>query len=84
MVLDRTWKRAGVLATLAIVLAVGGCGGGDDSGGEGGRVELSFLVDNSDQAVKPAEALIAAFETKNPDIKIKLETRPQGGTATTS
>jgi raffinose/stachyose/melibiose transport system substrate-binding protein len=79
MVLDRTWKRAGVLATLAIALAVGGCGGGDDSGGEGESVELSFLVDNSDQAVKPAEALIAAFEKKNPDIKIKLETRPQGG-----
>ena len=42
------------------------------------RVELSFLVANSDQAVKPAEALIAAFEKKNPNINIKLETGPQG------
>ena len=35
---------------------------------DGENVELSFLVDNSEQAVKPAEALIAAFEAKNPNI----------------
>jgi raffinose/stachyose/melibiose transport system substrate-binding protein len=86
MVLDRSWKRAGALAALAVVLGVVGCGGddggGDDGGGdaaEGESVELSFLVDNSEQSVKPAEALIAAFQKDNPDIKINLETRPQGG-----
>ena len=82
MVLDRSWKRAGAVLGLAVVLGVVGCGGGDDDGGgaaEGESVTLSFLVDNSEQAVKPAEALIAAFQKKNPNIKIKLETRPQGG-----
>jgi raffinose/stachyose/melibiose transport system substrate-binding protein len=81
MVLDRSWKRAGALATLAVALVIGGCGGDDEGGGggDGERVELSFLVDNSEQAVKPAEALIAAFEKKNPNIDVKLETRPQGG-----
>ena len=81
MVLDRTWKRAGALVALAAALVVVGCGGGDDDGDASGgeKVTLSFLVDNSDQAVKPAEALIKAFQAKNPDITIKLETRPQGG-----
>ena len=81
MVLDRSWKRAGALVALAVVLGVVGCGGGDDDGdaAEGESVTLSFLVDNSDQAVKPAEALIAAFQKDNPNIKINLETRPQGG-----
>ena len=43
-----------------------------------GRVELSFFIGNTDQAVVPAKALIAAFEKKNPDINIKLELGPQG------
>ena len=81
MVLDRTWKRAGALVALAAALVVVGCGGDDDDGAASGgeKVTLSFLVDNSDQAVKPAEALIKAFQAKNPNITIKLETRPQGG-----
>src|SRR6187551_2083549 len=83
MVFDRTWKRAGVLATLAIALGVAGCGGDDNGGGgasgAGGSVELSFLVDNSEPTVKQAEALIAGFKKTEPSITIKLETRPQGG-----
>jgi raffinose/stachyose/melibiose transport system substrate-binding protein len=75
----RSWKLAGVLVAVALAVAVAACGGGDDSGGGGGdNVELSFLVANSEQAVKPAEALVAAFEKKNPNITIKLETGPQG------
>ena len=81
MVLVRTWKRAAVLAGVAVALVAGGCGGDDDEdagAGAGENVEVSFLVANSEQAVKPAEALIAAFEKKNPNIDIKLETGPQG------
>jgi raffinose/stachyose/melibiose transport system substrate-binding protein len=80
MVLDRKWKRAGVLAALAAAVAVVGCGGDDDEGGaaEGEKVTLSFLVDNSDQATTPAQALIDAFQKKNPNITIELETGPQG------
>jgi raffinose/stachyose/melibiose transport system substrate-binding protein len=76
----RSWKPIGLLVALAVALAVPACGGDDDSGGaaEGESVELSFLVANSEQAIKPAEALIAAFEKQNPNINIDLETGPQG------
>jgi raffinose/stachyose/melibiose transport system substrate-binding protein len=82
MVLDRTWKRVGALVALAAAMAISGCGGDDDSGGsasKGESVKLSFLVDNSDQAVKPAKALADAFHKKNPNVTIEIETRPQGG-----
>jgi raffinose/stachyose/melibiose transport system substrate-binding protein len=70
-------RRVGI-AILTLALGLAACGG-DDGGGEAGeKVELSLLVANSEQALKPAEALIAAFEAKNPDIDIKLETGPQG------
>src|SRR5918992_2275888 len=75
----RSWKPVSVLVALAVAMGAAGCGGDDDGGGEGGeKVELSFLVANSEQAVKPAEALVAAFEQKNPNINIDLETGPQG------
>ena len=82
MVLSRLW-RAVVLVVLVVAGVVAGCGGGDDNGGgasSGGneKVTLSFLVDNSDQGVKPAQALADAFHAKNPNITIKLQTRPQG------
>jgi raffinose/stachyose/melibiose transport system substrate-binding protein len=72
-----------VLVVLVVAGVVAGCGGGDDNGGgasSGGneKVTLSFLVDNSDQGVKPAQALADAFHAKNPNITIKLQTRPQG------
>ena len=76
----RSWNLVGVHVALAVAVSLAACGGGDDgAGAEGGEtVELSFLVANSEQAVKPAEALVAAFEQKNPTIKIDLETGPQG------
>ena len=43
------------------------------------QVTLSWLVDNGEGSVKRGEALIAAFAKQNPNIKIELETRPQGG-----
>lgn len=72
---------AGVSA-LALVLA--GCGGGSggnsggDADGGDGTVTLSYLVDNGEQTVVLNEALIAAFESENPDITVELETRPPG------
>jgi raffinose/stachyose/melibiose transport system substrate-binding protein len=74
----RSWKPAGVLVALALAAVIGACGGDDDSAGKGGRVQLSFFTGNTDQAVLPAKALIAAFQKKNPNIKIKLELGPQG------
>jgi raffinose/stachyose/melibiose transport system substrate-binding protein len=78
--LSRLW-RAGVLAIVVIAGVVVGCGGGDDGGGGSGgneKVTLSFLVDNSDQGLKPAQGVADAFHAKNPNITIKIETRPQG------
>src|SRR5258708_5782143 len=83
MAFDRPWRRVGVLVAAFVgALALAACGGlgesKDDGGGAGGKVTLSFLVDNSDQTLKPAQALASAFHAKNPDITVKVETRPQG------
>ena len=70
-----------LIAAAALACTVAACGGDDSSGGGGedGEVTLSWLVDNSEGTTKRAEALMAAFAKKNPNIKIELETRPQGG-----
>jgi raffinose/stachyose/melibiose transport system substrate-binding protein len=81
MVLSRMW-RAGVLAALVVGGVVAGCGGDDNAGsassGGNEKVTLSFLVDNQEPTVKAAQALVDAFHAKNPNITLKLETRPQG------
>ena len=41
-------------------------------------VTLNFLVDNNPSTVKMGQALIDAFQAKNPGIKITLDTRPGG------
>ena len=43
------------------------------------RSTISFLVDNSEQTLTPATAVVKAFMAKNPNITVKVETRPQGG-----
>ena len=40
---------------------------------------LTFLVDNGPSTVDIAEAIVAAYEAKNPDVKVDLEIRPGGG-----
>ncbi|KQO60364.1 ABC transporter substrate-binding protein [Curtobacterium sp. Leaf261] len=55
----------------------GGSGGSGDSG-SGGSVQISYLVDNSDATAVTSKALIAGFEKANPDITVKLDTKPQG------
>jgi raffinose/stachyose/melibiose transport system substrate-binding protein len=69
-----------VAATLACVLALTACSAGSlgSSDDEGGGTTLSFLVDNADASVKPAQALAAAFHAKNPDITVQVQTRPGG------
>jgi raffinose/stachyose/melibiose transport system substrate-binding protein len=75
-------SRALVALAAASTLFAAGCqagslSGGSDEGAEGG-VTLTFLVDNSDDTVRAAEAVANAFHSANPDITIKLETRPGG------
>ncbi|MFG1996158.1 ABC transporter substrate-binding protein [Actinoplanes sp. NPDC048988] len=65
-------------ATLALgACSAGSLGSSDDEGG-GGKVTLSFLTDNQPETVKIAEGLAKDFTAKNPDITVKVETRPQG------
>ena len=75
-------RRLGALvaATMgALVLSACGAGSLGSSDGSGGHTTLTFLVDNSDPTVKTAGGLVADFTAKNPNIKITLEQRPQGG-----
>jgi len=59
--------------------ASSGAGSAAASPAGGGKTELSLLVDNGDATVKTANAEIAAFQKANPDITVKLNTRPGGG-----
>ena len=74
---------AGALAA-ATILAGGACSAGslgssdDEGGGEGGKVTLSLLVDNSEDTVRAGEQLAKDFTAKNPNITVKTETRPAG------
>jgi raffinose/stachyose/melibiose transport system substrate-binding protein len=75
-------RQISVAVLAATTLLLGACSAGslgssDDSGG-GGKVTLSFLVDNGPETVKAAEQLAKDFTAKNPNVTIKVDTRPQG------
>ncbi len=88
----RSRKAMTAIAGFTVAaFALSGCASGDsadsgtstdtgssDSGSSSEPVELSFLVDNSDQTVGTAEALASAFTAQNPNITIDVETRPGG------
>lgn len=61
---------------LAVSLALAGCSGGGGDAESAGT--LTYLVDNQEATVATAEALAEAFTKENPDIKIDVQTRPQG------
>ena len=74
-------RRIGVLAVAAVTsLAMGACSAGSlgSSGGESGKVTLSFLVGNTEDTLKPAQQVAKDFSAKNPNITIKVESRPGG------
>jgi len=76
-----TLRSAGALAVAALTsLALGACSAGSlGSSDEGdGKVTLSLLVDNGQDTVKLGEQLAKDFTAKNPDITVKVETRPAG------
>jgi raffinose/stachyose/melibiose transport system substrate-binding protein len=76
----KSWRPVSIFAaTLSCILALGACSAGSlGSSDEGGGTTLSFLVDNADASVKPAQALAEAFHAKNPDITVQVQTRPGG------
>ena len=82
MALKKKWRAGVLIGALATALASSACSPGSlgsSSDASGGAVTLSYLVDNGPTAAPNAEALAAAFTAKNPDVTIKVETRPEGG-----
>ncbi|MEK1865228.1 MAG: extracellular solute-binding protein, partial [Rhizobium leguminosarum] len=60
---------AGASALLALVAA----------GPSHADTTLSFLIDNNPDTVAAAEALVAAYQAKAPDVTIEIEPRAGGG-----
>ncbi|MEZ2222694.1 ABC transporter substrate-binding protein [Rhizobium sp. RCC_161_2] len=67
-------QRIGVVFAAASALAVLIAAGPSQA-----ETKLSFLIDNSPDTVAAAEALVAAYEKKAPDVSIDVEQRPGGG-----
>lgn len=80
--MEKGRKRAALI--ISVLLAVGllsGCAAGGEEGAPSsaeGDVTLTLLSDNTQDALNSAKAMIAAFEEKNPNIKVEVETRPGG------
>ncbi|MEV0646285.1 ABC transporter substrate-binding protein [Phytomonospora sp. NPDC050363] len=73
-------RLTALVAATAAVAMLSACSAGSlGPSDEEGVTTLSFLVDNEASTVKTAEALAAAFSAANSDVKIDIETRPQGG-----
>jgi raffinose/stachyose/melibiose transport system substrate-binding protein len=74
-------RRLGALvAVTAGALALAACSAGSlgSSDSKGGKVTLSFLADNSEGSQAQANGLAKDFSAKNPNITIKVESRPGG------
>ncbi|MCU1422013.1 MAG: transporter substrate-binding protein [Microbacteriaceae bacterium] len=64
-------------AFVVTALALAGCSAGNNSS-SGGKVTMTYLVDNAPVTTATAKKLVAAFEKANPNITVKVDTRPQG------
>src|SRR6476620_3182896 len=75
---SRSRLTIAVVAAFALV-PLAACSSSSGSGGSSaGKTEITLLTDNAETTVKPAKAVIAAFEKANPTITVKTETRPGG------
>ena len=69
-----------LLAVCSLTLSAcsaGSLGSSDDAGGSG-SVEITYLTTNQDQDIKEAEQLAKDFHAKNPNITVKVDSRPGG------
>lgn len=76
-------SRSGALAVAALAagsLSLSACSAGSLGSGDGdsGKTQITFLTNNDPNNVTIAESVIPAFEKANPDIDVKLDTRPGG------
>jgi raffinose/stachyose/melibiose transport system substrate-binding protein len=73
-----------VAMAAATTLIAAGCSAGSlgsssgGGGGSAGATSITFLTGNDDPTVASAKAVIAAFQSANPGITVKLDTRPPG------
>ena len=78
--LDRTRaiRLSAAVATVALAtMGLAACS--SSGGGGGGNVSISYLAGGNDPAtLANSKALVSAFEKANPDITVKVETRPGG------
>lgn len=67
-----------VVGSLSLSACTAGSLGSSDTAPDG-KTQISFLTNNDPNNVTIAESVITAFEAANPDIDVKLDTRPGGG-----
>lgn len=67
-----------VVGSLSLSACSAGSLGSSDTAPDG-KTQISFLTNNDPNNVTIAESVITAFEAANPDIDVKLDTRPGGG-----
>jgi raffinose/stachyose/melibiose transport system substrate-binding protein len=68
-----------VAAALGGVALLGATLAGCSGSGTGGKTTISFLAGGNDAATSAfADAMVKAFEKENPDITVKIDTRPTG------
>jgi len=85
MRLSRQARRGAALVTLATASALfaAGCSAGSlgssSGGGSAGGTTITFLTGTSDTEVASTKALVAAFQSANPGITIKLDSSRPGG-----
>jgi len=60
---------------VALGLTLAGCSTGN---GSGDGSTITVLVDNQEATIALWDALVEKFEDENPDIKVTVESRPQG------
>ncbi|MEN2740148.1 ABC transporter substrate-binding protein [Microbacterium sp. X-17] len=72
----RTLVAFGAIAVAATTLAA--CSSAGSSAGDGGKVTITYQTENSPGTTDAAQKFVAAFEKANPNITVKLDTRPQG------
>src|SRR5262245_5620922 len=71
-----------VAVTAASALFAAGCSAGSlgssSGGGSAAGTTITFLTDNGDTTVASAKAIVEAFQSANPGITVKLDSRPGG------
>jgi raffinose/stachyose/melibiose transport system substrate-binding protein len=72
------FRRVGAaVAVAALAATASACGDGEESS-SAGTTEITLLTDNGKPTEKSVEAIVEAFEEKNPDITVTVNVRPGG------